>query len=881
MGQSGSCIDEDIEMWLDRQLRSACLLTLPLNNGTTEKPEFRQKQNFGPLRRKLTRQFGLEKNGALYDCLRKIAKRLDHTPSRYHVTPSAQSEGTPFYEAVSHEDHKSDGLLRSFDKARGSLHKSINYAAVNVSPCGLKKCSDMFVKTPVRSDIPLRQMPSKKYYDTMKIHASPSKHEQITRQYETHAFTKYATMNSQQSKIPSPNLIQQQNLCSKANTKENSRIIDEQPNRSSTNTVDSRHGNVKLPKRRTIICTDCGECLPESVLSKYIIPHRSTLPQKQSHQGTIVLKDNDNLHRVEKHSIQSRNALPNRTTVAPPDGRVYNHSTPGSYVSTSGSLINLEMSVGSEESSHITENNDITELQLKNNRIIPSSNNIQNDLSNDSLNDSIVIQQWLQDVQTQAKDGCQNTQFLDPGLVETLVVCKSLDTIVTLQDQIDIIMSDFTYVLKTVENNQWEKFRFSVVQLCTDIREFCQTDETSILNKEPEIIKVHHQLLEACSQVEACSKIDFEREREQTIRSLKKTIELIQRLTENIFLQEIKVLVDDIEKIKTSICLKRSIAALTSLGLFGERMCEVIVKAGGVKALIAICMERKWRHLHSAVFRSLTVICSVPSAVREIEEAKVIEFIINTLCNDTSSNHLRSEAAGLIAQITAPWMDSSVSNLPSITENMKELVKYLTDLASTASTQEVFLLATAALAHLSSYNTSACDWLRKFQTLRVLVSACYHGDICDLVFIREQVMTVISNMAASQDCGKEVIDSGAVELLIHFLQAQPPKSQSQAELAACERMQEKSAIVLAHLYTNKDTTAKIVQIKGVQQLLCLCKDEEKNYCNSLLVTCEETARKYGTACDTQDSDKLETTELLKDGHCNSYQQFSSEQMFFI
>ncbi|XP_076329183.1 protein inscuteable homolog isoform X2 [Tachypleus tridentatus] len=499
---------------------------------------------------------------------------------------------------------------------------------------------------------------------------------------------------------------------------------------------------------------------------------------------------------------------------------------------------------------------------------------------------SSSVQRWLNDIRLQAETESlsalqSNCLARNPDLLGTLVVSKSLNAIATLQDRIEDIMTDFTHALKNINKGQWEKFRSNAIQMCSDVRILVENSENYTLSVETDVVKIQNQLWKACGQLEAHCETDFENEKrnltEEILKCLKKTREYFERFTDLLYLKELKIVVEGVEESRNNFCVKKTIATFISLSLIGERMCENIVKVGGVRTLVALCAERNWRHLHIAILRVLTILCCIPSAVQQMEEAKGIKIITNILCDNFLSLELRGEVAGLITQITSPLMVSSISNLSEFIKNMEKLVHSLTELASRATNKEIILLATAALANLSLLHTSVCTVLRKYKSLKVLVSACYHSDVHNSVFIKDQVATIMATMAVSCDCQQEIITSGGIELLMNFLEMQPSKFHSEAELVACERVKQKADIALSQLCMDLKTTAKTAQIQGVQLFLSSCKKEEVNGDYSTLVNCEETLKQIGTVCDTKVSGKLVTPvkEIFE------HTRYSSKQSFFI
>jgi hypothetical protein len=72
------------------------------------------------------------------------------------------------------------------------------------------------------------------------------------------------------------------------------------------------------------------------------------------------------------------------------------------------------------------------------------------------------------------------------------------------------------------------------------------------------------------------------------------------------------------------------------------------------------------------------------------------------------------------------------------------------------------------------------------------------------IYIQDQVAAVLANMAANPECRQEVTRHGGLEVLLGFLDAgcdsnghQPSKPEGFAQMAATERVQQKSAIALS------------------------------------------------------------------------------------
>jgi len=87
-----------------------------------------------------------------------------------------------------------------------------------------------------------------------------------------------------------------------------------------------------------------------------------------------------------------------------------------------------------------------------------------------------------------------------------------------------------------------------------------------------------------------------------------------------------------------------------------------------------------------------------------------------------------------------------------------------------------------------------------------------------------QIVTVLANMAQSTSCFTDIVDNEGLSLLVNFLNIRPNAKLTEAELAACERVHQKSAIALTRLAKDPPNAQSIVSKGGMQRLVQLCKD---------------------------------------------------------
>ena len=298
--------------------------------------------------------------------------------------------------------------------------------------------------------------------------------------------------------------------------------------------------------------------------------------------------------------------------------------------------------------------------------------------------------------------------------------------------------------------------------------------------------------------------------------------------------------------------LDQSLVSITSLGLEGNHLCRLMTKHGAVSSLVNILstdnkevnlsMKEK-SHLevnllkeesHKEVklpskeksevrgqcLRALATLCSVLEAIRQLEEVRGVEVIARLLSDLSIDESERAEAAGVLAQVTSPWIEDNDYVL-GVTENAFNLVKNLTHLCSNTRCDETFLLGSAALANLSflspliltamtqhntvtillqylSHNVSPSIYIQVIiiQDFKYFEGNCHLLQNIKIIFLpQDQVATVIANMAARHDTQESLISCNIVNILLYLLAANP-SSDDLPVLAATQRVQQKAAIAI-------------------------------------------------------------------------------------
>ena len=110
--------------------------------------------------------------------------------------------------------------------------------------------------------------------------------------------------------------------------------------------------------------------------------------------------------------------------------------------------------------------------------------------------------------------------------------------------------------------------------------------------------------------------------------------------------------------------------------------------------------------------------------------------------------------------------------------------------------EETFLLVTAALANLTFMSPLSSAAMKRCGTPEALVKAVKRSPFTTM-FAKDQVVTVLANMAANSNCRHDIEAIDGVGFLLTMLETSLTSSLGQAELCAAERVQKKAAIALS------------------------------------------------------------------------------------
>ena len=174
-----------------------------------------------------------------------------------------------------------------------------------------------------------------------------------------------------------------------------------------------------------------------------------------------------------------------------------------------------------------------------------------------------------------------------------------------------------------------------------------------------------------------------------------------------------------------------------------------------------------------------------------------MEVIARLLGDHSISESERAEAAGVLAQVTSPWIEDNDYVL-GVTENAFNLVKNLTSLCSSTKCDETFLLGSAALANLSFLSPLILTAMSQQRTVSILLQYLSHN-VSPSIYIQDQVATVLANMAARHDTQEALLACNIVNVLLYLLAANPA-SDDLPVLAATQRVQQKAAIAIGRYF---------------------------------------------------------------------------------
>nr|XP_020657074.1 protein inscuteable homolog isoform X2 [Pogona vitticeps] len=430
------------------------------------------------------------------------------------------------------------------------------------------------------------------------------------------------------------------------------------------------------------------------------------------------------------------------------------------------------------------------------------------------------VQRWMEDLKLMTDCECMCILQSKPISTEddTQSECSlssqrsACDNLQLLLKRAWIISTELTRIVQKLEKNRWQRVHSMTVRVNCHVRSMISEYNTFTRNSWEEMHQYEKMLVEKCSELTTVTERCIQIEDEQILKAMKACIN----------------------------------DALTTVAQYFGQLIELAltheIKEGGIVALFKICRQDCFRCLYPQTLRTLASICCVEEGIQELEKVDGILCLADILTDNTHPQATHAEAAAVIAQIMSPQLPFT-QHLGSFLENMEEIVTALLKLCQEATSGEVFLLASAALANITFFDTMACEMLLQLDAVNILISACCNKQKVDSPYSRDQVVTIFANMSVLGQCVSEVIQGNGVQVLMDML-FEKSSSGNPPEAAACERVQQKAAVTLARLSRDPDVAHAAIKLNCIPRLIELCRSPtERNNSDSVLVACLAALRR--------------------------------------
>ncbi|XP_074660177.1 protein inscuteable homolog isoform X2 [Tubulanus polymorphus] len=287
-------------------------------------------------------------------------------------------------------------------------------------------------------------------------------------------------------------------------------------------------------------------------------------------------------------------------------------------------------------------------------------------------------------VQTANTNGATSLHAKDQNNKKKQLIPKSVkEHIDVIRSRAHVVSSEFTKIFSKIEKDRWKHVTSRMLRIASHLRSLVHECDTAIPFNAPHVIwKQEEQLIENCNCLQ-----NVATELMEINSTLPKKTPLLDQLTitgqifgclvDNVLGYLVQTIVDPIVCQSSAVAVKSSIIHLTDLAIDGEHMCFIVAREGGVRALLNICHNESIMTSWSHALRTLATVCCVPEAISELEKENGVELLTDLLNDSTLNETIRSEAAGVIAQITSPGLEQ-YQHLSGFLENIDDLVRSLT-----------------------------------------------------------------------------------------------------------------------------------------------------------------------------------------------------------
>ncbi|XP_026681611.1 uncharacterized protein LOC113468701 [Diaphorina citri] len=128
-------------------------------------------------------------------------------------------------------------------------------------------------------------------------------------------------------------------------------------------------------------------------------------------------------------------------------------------------------------------------------------------------------------------------------------------------------------------------------------------------------------------------------------------------------LENLTVLLSTLEKDRTPATVLSTLSSLTKLGLDSAHLGNLVARypGGGMRTILSVCLDVPCLHVTICALRTITLLCSSVQCIRQLEKCNGIEILADILADESRDETVLSEAISVLAQVTAPWLDTNQS----------------------------------------------------------------------------------------------------------------------------------------------------------------------------------------------------------------------------
>ncbi|XP_056410513.1 protein inscuteable homolog, partial [Hyla sarda] len=363
------------------------------------------------------------------------------------------------------------------------------------------------------------------------------------------------------------------------------------------------------------------------------------------------------------------------------------------------------------------------------------------------------VQRWMDDLLLMTECECMCILQSKPISVEddsqTDLMFTSQDggqnSLETLLRSAWIISTELTKMVPKLEKNRWKRVHSMSIRTDCHVRSMIKEYNMVSGTATDQMQEYETLLMEKCSQLTEITGRCANTSDEDALAAMKVSINEVltvvgqsfSQLINAALLQEVKGLVEELETCENVYSVNSAIHSLFSLTQEGARLCHLVAQEGAIVALFKICRQDRLKCLYPSALRTLASMCSVEEGIHQLEKVDGILCLTEILTDETQTEATKAEVAAVIAQITSPHL-TATEHLTTFLENMEEIITALLKLCDEASNGEVCLLASAALANITFYDTIACEILLQMNAVNVLLNACSDKQRVNSSYARDQ-----------------------------------------------------------------------------------------------------------------------------------------------